>query len=103
MQIYADVLNTPIKIAESDQAAALGAAIYAALAAGKSEGGYDEFDVAVKNMSSVKKEFYLPNIQNAKIYDKIYEIHQKLAFSAGSKESEILHQLHKLKIDASNI
>ncbi len=38
MQIYADVLGKKIKIAASDQAAALGSAIYAALAAGGGKG-----------------------------------------------------------------
>lgn len=39
MQIYADVLGKTLKIAASDQAAALGSAVYAAIAAGTKAGG----------------------------------------------------------------
>ena len=41
MQIYADVIGIPIKIAGSLQGPALGSAIFGAVAAGKQAGGYD--------------------------------------------------------------
>ena len=66
MQIYADVLGKKIKIAASDQAAALGSAIYAALAAGEERGGYASYWMAVENMSSVKDRTFLPREENLK-------------------------------------
>lgn len=53
MQIYADVLGVDIRVADSDQAAALGSAIYAALTAGSGKGGYDSYREAVEKMSRV--------------------------------------------------
>lgn len=103
MQIYADILNTEIKISENEQAAACGSAIYAALAAGKSEGGYDDFHSAVKNMSKIKNESFLPNKKNVQIYNEIYKIYRKLSFVAGSKENDILHDLHNIKIKVQKI
>ena len=60
MQIYADVLNCEIRLSATDQTAALGSAIYAAVAAGKANGGYDSVEEAVKNMSHLKEKKYIP-------------------------------------------
>lgn len=103
MQIYADVLGVNIKIAESDQAAALGSAVYAALAAGAERGGYDSYEIAVKQMSKVKKEYYTPDIQNKQIYDKLYHIYERLSAVAGRKERGILRELYDLKDDVLNL
>src|SRR6185295_16445493 len=46
MQIYADVLGTPMLLAGSPQTPALGAALSAAVAAGAPAGGYATFDMA---------------------------------------------------------
>ena len=55
MQIYADVLGKTLKIAASDQAAALGSAVYAAIAAGTKAGGYDAYPDAVRTYEPGKK------------------------------------------------
>jgi len=48
MQILADVLNMPVKVAKSTQAVALGAAMFAIVAAGY----YKDIYQAQKSMSS---------------------------------------------------
>lgn len=66
MQTLANVLNKPIKVAESDQAPALGAAIYAAVAAGI----YPNVIEASKKMGSDFEAEYIPEkdkIENYKI------------------------------------
>ncbi len=68
MQICADVFNLPIKVAASDQACALGAAIFAAVAAGV----HPDFATAVKNMSSEYDHIYQPDAEKAKLYDQLY-------------------------------
>ena len=60
MQLYADITKKPIKIAGSPQTPALSSAIYGALAAGKSAGGFDSIPEAVAVMSKVKDFVYLP-------------------------------------------
>ena len=50
MQIYADVLNLPVYIADGKQGGALGAACFAAVAAGKAAGGYDSITEAAAVM-----------------------------------------------------
>ena len=53
MQIYADIIKMPIKIAGSDQGGALGSAIFGAVAAGREKGGYDEAFYAASIMGKV--------------------------------------------------
>lgn len=69
MQILADVLNRPIKICESEQACALGAAICAAVAADI----YPSIEEAQKIMSSKYSREFIPNKERIDVYDKIYE------------------------------
>ena len=57
MQILADVMNMPVKVAKSSQSVALGAAIFAAVAAGH----YDTVLDAQKNMSGGFLKTYVPD------------------------------------------
>lgn len=74
MQIYADMYGVTTVRNEMNGAAALGAAICAAVAAGV----HDSYEAAVANMVRTAKEFK-PNAENHKTYTKIHsEIYQKL-------------------------
>ncbi|MDR1667846.1 MAG: ribulokinase [Bacteroidales bacterium] len=68
MQTLSDVLNRPIKICKTDQACALGAAMFAATAAGI----YPKVEDAQKAMTSGFAKEYTPNEENAKIYREMY-------------------------------
>lgn len=69
MQTLADVLNMPIKVATSDQAPALGAAVYAAVAAGI----HTSTEAAIKAMSSGFDKIYKPIPENVPVYEKLYQ------------------------------
>jgi L-ribulokinase len=68
MQVVADVLDMPIRIARSDQACALGAAMFAAVAAKI----HRTVEVAQKAMGNGFEKTYTPNPRNAKIYKPTY-------------------------------
>lgn len=74
MQTLADVLNKPIKVASSDQACALGAAMNAAVAAGI----HPTVQEAQEAMGSGFDAYYEPRQANVKVYQKLYEKYQKL-------------------------
>lgn len=74
MQTLANVLNMPIKVAESDQAPALGAAIYAAVAAGV----YKNVVEASKVMGSDFEAEYFPQSNQVKIYADFMEEYKAL-------------------------
>lgn len=69
MQTLSDVLNMPIKVASSDQACALGAAMNAAVAAGVHATLFD----AQKAMGSGFDALYEPNTSNVPIYQRLYQ------------------------------
>ena len=68
MQTLADVLNMPIKVATSEQAPALGAAMYAAVAAGI----HPNTEAAIKAMSNGFDKVYEPIPANVPVYEKLY-------------------------------
>jgi L-ribulokinase len=68
MQILADILNMPIKIIKSEQTCALGAAMFAAVAAGI----YKTVEEAQQKMGSGTEKEYIPNTTNTKIYNSLY-------------------------------
>jgi L-ribulokinase len=72
MQTLADVLNMPIKVASSDQACALGAAICASVAAGV----YPDMASAQKNMASAFDATYEPRPEVVPIYEALYQRYQ---------------------------
>jgi len=74
MQTLADVLNMPIKVASSDQACALGAAMCASVAAGI----HPSMKVAQEAMGSGFDAEYHPNAEKVAVYQSLYRKYQSL-------------------------
>lgn len=74
MQTMADVLNAPINVAKSEQACALGAAIFGAIAAGL----HQDTESAMDAMASPFENIYKPISENVEAYKKIYEDYNRL-------------------------
>lgn len=68
MQMMADIVNMPIKIHKSDQTCAIGAAMFAATAAGI----YPKVEDAMKAMGQGFDAEYFPNPDKAEMYAKRY-------------------------------
>jgi len=75
MQTLANVLNKPIKVALSDQAPALGAAIYAAVAAGI----YPNVIEASQKMGSPFESEYTPELDKVAAYNKLLLAYEELS------------------------
>lgn len=74
MQTMCDVINKPIKVCHTDQACALGAAMFAATAAGI----YTKIEDAISAMNSGFAKEYMPKQANVDIYEKLYQKYLKL-------------------------
>ncbi|MGJ8657462.1 MAG: ribulokinase [Akkermansiaceae bacterium] len=73
MQIYADVIGKPMRVSAVDQTCAMGAAIFAAVAAGYS-------DLATLQGRAVKylDVVYEPIAENVEVYAELYQIYRQL-------------------------
>lgn len=85
MQIYADITGRPMKISRSEQTPALGAAIFAAVAAGRQAGSYASVGAAQKAMVGMGKE-YRPVARNAQTYARLYALYSQLHDAFGTQQ-----------------
>ncbi len=100
MQIYADVCNMELRIGSSSQTPALGAAMFAAVAAGKDKGGYDNIIDAAKVMGKVKEKYFKPIPENVTVYDKLYAEYKLLHDYFGRGANDVMKRLKKIKTEA---
>jgi len=76
MQILADVMNMEIRVASADQACALGAAMFAATAAGI----YPTVEMAMANMGQGYDATYKPDSKKVKFYEAKYSRYLELSY-----------------------
>ena len=70
LQLKADIIGKPMKVPETTEASAMGAAMLAAVGSGV----YKNLEEAVDNFCRI--DFvYEPNFQNKKIYDRIFPLY----------------------------
>ena len=74
MQMMADIINIPIRIHKSEQTCALGAAMFAATAAGI----YNKVEDAMEAMGSGFETTYYPNKKRAAYFKKRFKKYKKL-------------------------
>jgi L-ribulokinase len=74
MQILADVLNREIRVLKSDQAVALGAAMFAAVVAGL----YPDIPAAQNAMAAPVERIYRPDPERVRVYDSLYARYRQL-------------------------
>lgn len=94
MQIYADVLNRPMKVSRSDQTCALGAALMAAVAAGV----YADVVTGQRLLCGVRETVYHPIPTNAAVYAELYQLYLTLhdAFGTATWSGQLNHVMKSL-------
>ncbi|WP_422082447.1 ribulokinase [Ulvibacterium sp.] len=88
MQMMADVLDMPIKVVASEQACALGASIFGAVAAGI----YEYVPQAMQKMGSPFETVYKPDTDRTKEYTAIYRKYNNLC---ETMERHIMEQVKR--------
>ena len=85
MQIYADITGRPMKISRSAQTPALGAAVFAAVAAGTENGGYGSVASAQRKMVGIGETFS-PADANHRTYKKLYGLYRQMHDAFGTQQ-----------------
>ena len=103
MQIYADIINMPIRISGSSQGPTLGSAIFGAVAAGSAVGGYDSVFEAARILGKLKDTVYTPNSENVKTYDKLFNEYRLLHDYFGRGANDVMKRLKEIKKEAKGV
>ena len=93
MQIYADVLNMPVHVSAEPHGAALGSAIYAAVAAGI----YPDAAEAARRMGSGCCAVYEPQPENVAVYEKLYAEYRILHDHFGRGANDVMKRLKAIR------
>jgi L-ribulokinase len=93
MQIYADVLGREISVAASSQAPALGAAMFAAVAAGE----YASIAEASRQMTRPSTESFAPSAEAHAVYDELYAEYVRLHDLFGRGGDDAMRNLKRLQ------
>ncbi|SEI01110.1 L-ribulokinase [Halobacillus karajensis] len=100
LQIYADVTNRTIKVADSKQTPALGAAMFGAIAAGKERGGFDHVVAAAEQMARIKEDTVEPIPEHVEIYEELYKEYSTLHDYFGRGDNQVMKRLKALRNSA---
>ncbi|NLO34757.1 MAG: ribulokinase [Clostridiaceae bacterium] len=101
MQIYADVLGRPIRVSANRQAAALGSALYGAVAAGPGRGGFPDIEAAVNSVPQVPGTVYEPDLSHRGVYEQLFACYSQLHDWFGRGGHDIMKRLKALRLEAS--
>jgi L-ribulokinase len=98
MQIFADVLERPLKIPKSEHTAALGAAIAATVAAERMSDNHISIQLAVDKMTAFRETEYHPDSTAVPVYRELYGLYKEIhdAFGTDTYQGNLKHVMKKL-------
>jgi L-ribulokinase len=99
LNVLANVTRMEIKIADCPYTSALGAAMYATVAAGAERGGYATIQDASRQMAHLKKKTYLPNNTDKKTYSRLYSEYTLLHDYFGYGHNDAMKRLKALRMN----
>jgi len=98
MQIYADVLQMPVRIVDAAQGPALGSSIYAAVAAGV----WPDAAEGARKMGAKVARIYEPIEENCVVYEKLYQEYRQLHDYFGKNINPVMKKLKALRKGGNN-
>ncbi|MBN8421847.1 MAG: ribulokinase [Verrucomicrobia bacterium] len=93
MQCYADIIGKPMKVSQSEQTCALGAAIFGAAAAGAGD-----IHTLQTQVTATREKVYYPIPENQAVYAELYTLYRTLHDAFGTTEwsGKINHVMKQL-------
>ncbi|MGW5877926.1 ribulokinase [Nocardiopsis terrae] len=96
LQVYADVLNRPLRVVDTEHSCAVGSAIHAAVAAGF----HPDVHTASAAMGRVREATVDPDPGRSAAYDDLFAVYTELHDHFGRGGSDSLHRLRALRHEA---
>lgn len=95
VQIYADILNREIRVCQTSQTGAMGAAMLGIAAASPEITGYQDLEEIVKKLGKKGEKVYCPNRNNVEAYNKLYEDYLTLSEYFGKGANDVMKRLNR--------
>ena len=97
MQLLADTSGARVSVPASSEVPARGAALFGAVAAGS----FDDITVAVAATRPGTARTYTPDPAAKRTYERVYAIYRQLYETLGRTQSELLHELKRIRTEPS--
>jgi len=97
VQIYADILNREIRVCQTTQAGAVGAAMLGVAAASSEVTGYRSLVEVVQKLGKKGEIAYYPNQNNVEAYNKLYKEYVILSEYFGKGANDVMKRLNKMR------
>ena len=102
LQLTADITGREVDVAASGQAPAVGAAMYAAVAAGSARGGHDSIEAAVAAMARPHARTYIPDPDSVVTYRRMHEEYRILHDYFGRGANDVMKRLRAIQEEVVN-
>ena len=99
MQLIADISDLPVRVPDSTEVPARGAAMFGAVAAGV----FDGIDAAVAATRPADARTYTPDGASLETYDRVYEIYRSLYQILGTSQVALLHGLKAIATEMRRV
>ena len=98
MQLFADISGLRVRVPDSDEIPARGAALFGAVAAGH----YEDIFAAIEATRPEDRRIYEPDPKAKEVYDRVYAIYRELYGLLGSDRAALLHDLKHMRRSEGN-
>ncbi len=99
MQLTADITGRVVHVSASRQAPALGSAMFGAVAAGATAGGYGSITDAAERMAHLSEDVYQPSTVDRPAWDEGYALYRELHDSM-AQQGSVMRRLRALQARA---
>lgn len=97
MQIYADVLGLPVRVAGGRYSGARGSAIYAALAALRQTQPHTSMATLVEQLGERGSRVFTPQADHVAAYNQLYGVYRELCDCFGHSHRHLMRTLKEMK------
>lgn len=97
VQVYADILNREIRVCQTTQAGAVGAAILGVAAASSEVTGYHGLTDIAEALGKKGEKAYTPNPENIDSYNKLYDEYITLYEYFGKGANDVMKRLNRMR------